>query len=84
MRVCEYDRSMNLRRWVRNGLKACNVVVNELSESAKEEYDEWVGGWVSNVARIKELVGVCNGRRRGIAETTRTQVVDLESDLLTT
>ena len=45
----------------------------------------WRVGWcVLNVAWMKELVGVCNGSRLGIAETTPAQAVDIESDLLTT
>ena len=42
---CDYDRLMNLRRWVGKGLKAYNVVVNELSMNLRKKNAmcRWVG-----------------------------------------
>jgi len=40
------------------------------------------GGGVSIVAWMNEVVGVCNGRWRGKAETTWAQAAGLENDLL--
>ena len=69
---CEYDRPVNPRRWVSNGLNAYNVVVDELGMSG-EGCDDVCGCRMSG-----ELNGVRNGRRCGIVETARVQAVDLE------
>ena len=39
----EYDRPVNPRRWVSNGLNAYNVVVDELGMSGEVECDDVCG-----------------------------------------
>ena|SRR5277367_235026 len=55
---------------VSHGLKAYDVVVNELGMCLRKK-NAMTCGWLSNIAWMNELLGVCNGRRRGIVETTR-------------